>query len=399
MKADQLLIFDTSLRDGEQAPGCSMRPEEKLTLAHQLAELGVDIIEAGFPAASEGDAEGVRRIAAEVRGPVIAALARCFEQDIDTAWKSVDVAEQPRIHTFLATSDIHLAYKLNMTHDQALQQVATMVRHARSLCSDIEFSPEDATRSDVGFLCEVLEAAVEAGATTLNIPDTVGYTTQTDFSALIKAIRDRVKGVDGIVLSVHCHDDLGMAVANSLAGVEAGARQVECTINGIGERAGNASLEEIAMALHVRRDHYRLETGIQHQEIYATSQLLAKLIGFEPQPNKAIVGRNAFAHEAGIHQHGVLNNPLCYEIMNPETVGVPADRIILGKHSGRHALAFKYKELGYDLSSAEINRIYPQFIHLADRKKRVYEQDLLTMLQRQQPAAGEYMPRQQLGML
>lgn len=380
MERDRVLIFDTSLRDGEQAPGCSMNGEEKLVLARKLRSLGVDIIEAGFPVASAGDAEAVRRVATEIEGPTIAALARCMEKDIAVAWEAVSRSSRPRIHTFLATSDIHLAFKLKIGRDEALQQAAKMVAYARSLCADIEFSPEDATRSDVGFLCEVLQAAVEAGATTLNIPDTVGYTTPTEYFELIRTIKQRVKGIENVTISVHCHNDLGLAVANSLSGVEAGARQVECTINGIGERAGNASLEEVAMALHVRGDRYGLTTGIDHQQIYSASQLLSKIIGFQTQPNKAIVGRNAFAHEAGIHQHGVLSNPLCYEIMTPETVGIPAERIVLGKHSGRHALVFKFKELGYDLSGEEINCIYHEFTRLADRKKNVYEQDLLAML-------------------
>jgi 2-isopropylmalate synthase len=357
-----------------------MNPEEKLVLARRLQALGVDIIEAGFPIASTGDAEAVRRIAGELERPIIAGLARCVEKDINTAWSSVSCAARPRIHTFLATSDIHLAFKLKIGREEALRQASLMVAYAKSLCADVEFSPEDATRSDVTFLCDVLQAAVEAGATTLNIPDTVGYTTPTEYFRLITTIKQRVSGIDRVTLSVHCHNDLGLAVANSLAGVEAGARQVECTINGIGERAGNASLEEIAMALHVRRDRYGISTGLKLDEIYSTSRTLSSIIGFETQPNKAIVGRNAFAHEAGIHQHGVLSNPLCYEIMTPETVGIPAERIVLGKHSGRHALAYKFKEMGHDLSGEEINGIYQDFIRLADRKKHIYEQDLLAML-------------------
>jgi 2-isopropylmalate synthase len=380
MQRDRVLVFDTSLRDGEQAPGCSMNGDEKLLFAKKLQVLGADIIEAGFPVASAGDAEAVRRIATEVQGPIIAALARCVEKDIAVAWEAVSRSMRPRIHTFLATSDIHLAFKLKIGRDEALNQARKMVAYARSLCTDVEFSPEDATRSDVGFLCDVLQAAVDSGATTLNIPDTVGYTTPGEYGELIRTIRQRVKGIENVTISVHCHNDLGLAVANSLAGVEAGARQVECTVNGIGERAGNASLEEFAMALHVRADRYGIETGINHAEIYSTSQLLSDLIGFEVQPNKAIVGRNAFAHEAGIHQHGVLSNPLCYEIMTPETVGIPAERIVLGKHSGRHALVFKYRELGHELSGDEVNRIYQDFTRLADRKKIIYEQDLLAML-------------------
>ena len=394
MERERVLIFDTSLRDGEQAPGCSMTADEKLLLARRLQRLGVDIIEAGFPIASSGDADGVRRVASEIHGPVIAALARCVEKDIAVAWEAVSRSMRPRIHTFLATSDIHLAFKLKIGRDEALRQASAMVAYAHSLCTDVEFSPEDATRSDVGFLCEVLQAAVESGATTLNIPDTVGYTTPVEYAELIKTIRRRVKGVEQVTISVHCHNDLGLAVANSLAGVEAGARQIECTVNGIGERAGNASLEEIAMVLHVRADRYEVETGIRHDEIWSTSQILSKILGFDTQPNKAIVGRNAFAHEAGIHQHGVLSNPLCYEIMTPETVGVPQERIVLGKHSGRHALAYKYKELGHELTTDEINRVYQDFIRLADRKKHIYEQDLLSLLFAQRSAMLDVAPVQ-----
>src|SRR5271165_1735757 len=380
MARDRVLIFDTSLRDGEQAPGCSMNTEEKLVLARKLQQLGVDIIEAGFPIASAGDAEAVRRVATEIEGPIIAGLARCVEKDIKVAWEAVRCSSRPRIHTFLATSDIHLAFKLKIGREEALRRAAQGVAYARSLCADVEFSPEDATRSDVNFLCEVLQAVVEAGATTLNIPDTVGYTTPAEFAELIRTVRQRLHHAEQVTISVHCHNDLGLAVANSLAGIEAGARQVECTVNGIGERAGNAALEEIAMVLHVRKDRYSVETGIRHEEILSSSRLLSTILGFDTQPNKAVVGRNAFAHEAGIHQHGVLSNPLCYEIITPETVGMPAERIVLGKHSGRHALVYKYRELGHELSSEELNRIYSEFTRLADRKKNIYEQDLLAML-------------------
>ena len=389
MDRERVVIFDTSLRDGEQAPGCSMTADEKLVFARKLQSLGVDIIEAGFPVASAGDAEGVRRIAGEIETSSVAALARCMEKDIAIAWEAVSRAYRPRIHTFLATSDIHLAFKLKMSREDCLRQAATMVAYARSLCSDVEFSPEDATRSDVSFLCEVLSAAVEAGATILNIPDTVGYATPGDYGDLIATVRRRVKGAGQVTISTHCHNDLGLAVANSLAGIDSGARQVECTINGIGERAGNASLEELVMVLHVRGDRYPVRTGIRHEEIFSTSQLLSKLIGFETQPNKAIVGRNAFAHEAGIHQHGVLSNPLTYEIMTPETVGTPPDRIVLGKHSGRHALAYKLKEMGHELSVDDINHVYQEFVRLADRKKHVYEQDLLAMIYARRGSAGD----------
>ena len=380
MGCPKVLIFDTSLRDGEQAPGCSMNTEEKLLLARKLQRLGVDIIEAGFPVASPGDADAVRLVASEVEGPIIAGLARCTEKDIKVAWEALSHSPRPRIHTVISTSDLHLAWKLKISRDEALRQAVDMVAYARSLCADVQFSPEDATRSDPSYLCDVLQAVVEAGATTLNIPDTVGYTTPAEFAELIRVIGQRLHGKEHITISVHCHNDLGLAVANSLAGIEAGARQVECTVNGIGERAGNASLEEIAMVLHVRRDRYSVETGISHAEIYPTSRVLSKILGFEPQPNKAIVGRNAFAHESGIHQHGVLSNPLCYEIMMPETVGVPHNRIVLGKHSGRHALAYRFKQMGHELSDDEINRIYHEFVRLADVKKRIYEQDLLSLL-------------------
>ncbi len=377
---DRLLIFDTSLRDGEQSPGCSMNTGEKLRLAHKLESLGVDIIEAGFPVASTGDFDAVKCISDEIRDTRIAALARCTRHDIEVAWDAIRDAARPRIHTFLATSDIHLAFKLKMTRGDALRQAQDCVAFARSMCQDVEFSPEDATRSDVEFLCEVLQAVVNAGATTLNIPDTVGYTTPTEYGNLIRTIRERIKGIENVTISSHCHNDLGLAVANSLAAVSAGARQVECTINGIGERAGNASLEEVVMALHVRNDLYPVNCGVNREHLYAASQLLCEIVGFQVQPNKAIVGRNAFAHEAGIHQHGVLSNPLCYEIMTPESVGVPAERLVLGKHSGRHALAFKYRELGYDLSGEEISYLYARFTELADRKKKVYDQDLISLV-------------------
>ena len=377
---DRLLIFDTSLRDGEQSPGCSMNTDEKLRLAYKLQDLGVDIIEAGFPVASTGDFEAVKLVANEIRDTRIAALARCMKHDIEIAWEAIQGATRPRIHTFLATSDIHLSFKLKMTRSDALRQASDCVAFARSLCPDVEFSPEDATRSDVDFLCDVLQAVVDAGATTLNIPDTVGYTTPVEYGNLIRTIRERVKGMENVTISSHCHNDLGLAVANSLAAVSAGARQVECTINGIGERAGNASLEEVVMALYVRNDLYPVQCSVQRHELYSASQLLSEIIGSQVQPNKAIVGRNAFAHEAGIHQHGVLSNPLCYEIMTPESVGMPAERLVLGKHSGRHALAFKYKELGFDLSGEEIGYLYTRFTELADRKKKIYDQDLISLV-------------------
>jgi 2-isopropylmalate synthase len=377
--SEQILIFDTTLRDGEQSPGCSMNTDEKLLVAHQLERLGVDIVEAGFPIASRGDFEAVERIACELRHTRVAALARCVRNDIDVAAQALKGAAHPRIHTFIATSDIHLAFKLKISRQDALRNARECVAYARSLCDDVEFSPEDATRSDPDFLCEVLQAAVDSGATTLNIPDTVGYTMPAEYARLIEKIRHTVRG-ENLVLSAHCHNDLGMAVANSLAAISAGVRQVECTINGIGERAGNAAVEELVMALHVRPDVYPYLCAVDRSQLYAASQMLSRTLGFQVQPNKAIVGRNAFAHEAGIHQHGVLSNPLCYEIMTPESVGMPANRIILGKHSGRHALMHRFTELGLNVAGDEIDALYAKFTHLADRKKKVYDQDLISMV-------------------
>jgi len=391
MSNDRVLVFDTTLRDGEQSPGCSMNVHEKLRMAFQLQQLGVDIIEAGFPVSSDGDFEAVKLLAENVRGTKIAALARCKTEDIARAWEALQWAASPRIHLFLATSDIHLAVKLKITREDALQQAREAVAFARSLCSDVEFSPEDATRSDVDFLCAVLETVIEAGATTINIPDTVGYTIPSEFGALIQTIRQRVRGIEKTVISAHCHNDLGLAVANTLAALDAGARQVECTINGIGERAGNAALEEVIMAMQVRSDRLPYDTGIRTQELYHSSQLLSEITGVSVQPNKAIVGRNAFAHEAGIHQHGVLSNPLCYEIMTPESVGAPENRIVLGKHSGRHALASRYQQLGYELSVDELDDIYHRFTELADKKKRIYDQDLIALLSQEQPSCGSGM--------
>jgi 2-isopropylmalate synthase len=380
MERQQIAIFDTSLRDGEQAPGCSMGVKDKLRLAWQLEHLGVDVIEAGFPIASDNELDSVRLIASEVHRPTIAGLARASRQDIEHAWIALQHAKRPRIHTFLATSDLHLEYKLKITRQQALDQTYDSVAYAKSLCDDVEFSPEDATRSDVGFLCQVLDAAVAAGATVLNIPDTVGYAVPDEFGHLIRTIRQKVRGIEKVTISVHCHNDLGLAVANSLAALHEGARQVECTINGIGERAGNASLEEIVMLLSVRHTRLPFATAINTGQIYPTSCLLAEIIGFSPQPNKAIVGRNAFAHEAGIHQHGVLSNPLCYEIMTPESVGVPGNNLVLGKHSGRHALARRLSELGHQASGPELDTLYQRFMKLAESKKKIYDQDLLSLV-------------------
>ena len=380
MPQNRVSIFDTTLRDGEQSPGCSMNLTEKVRMANKLQDLGVDIIEAGFPIASEGDFAAVKAIAAQCQHVKVAALCRTAEQDVARAAEALRYAARPRIHTFCATSDIHLEHKLKKTRAEVIEMTRAAVRLARSYADDVEFSAEDATRSDINYLCEVLEAAVDEGASVLNVPDTVGYTTPNEYTRLIQQVRKRVVRDRDVIISVHCHNDLGLAVANSLAAIEAGARQVECTINGIGERAGNASLEEIVMALHVRADRLPFETGIKTAELYPTSQLLSTIVGFDVQPNKAIVGRNAFAHEAGIHQHGVINNPLCYEIMTPESVGVPANSLVLGKHSGRHALSLRYAELGYDVTAAELEAAYRRFTNLADRKKRVYDQDLISLL-------------------
>ena len=380
MERHRITFFDTTLRDGEQAPGCSMGVYDKLRMAHQLDALGADVIEAGFPMASEDDFRAVSLVAAEVTRPVIAGLARASEPDIRRAWVALERAHHPRIHVFLAGSDLHLQCKLKITREQALEQASRAVAYARSLCDDVEFSPEDATRSDPDFLCRFVQAAVDAGATTINIPDTVGYSIPDEFAATIFSIRERVRGIENVTISVHCHNDLGLAVANTIAALHAGARQVECTINGIGERAGNASLEEIAMILSVRHAQLPFESGINTQEIYPASCLLSQIIGFTPQPNKAIVGRNAFAHEAGIHQHGVIANPLCYEIMTPESVGVPGNRLVLGKHSGRHALGKRLAELGFTPSGSELDSVYARFMKLAENKKNIYDQDLLSLL-------------------
>ncbi len=383
---DTVLIFDTTLRDGEQSPGATLHLSEKLEIARQLSRLGVDIIEAGFPIASPGDLEAVRRIAETVgndpddrpqgRPPVIAGLARANREDIDKAWEAVQPAAFPRIHTFIATSDIHMQHKLRMTREQVLARTREMVAYAKHYCDDVEFSPEDAGRSDPEFLYEVLAVAIEAGATTLNIPDTVGYTTPEEFGALIAGIMKNVPGIENVVVSVHCHDDLGLAVANSLAGVQAGARQVECTVNGIGERAGNAALEEIVMALYVRRPFYRLRTNIVTTEIHRTSDMVSRYTGILVQPNKAIVGANAFAHEAGIHQDGILKHKRTYEIMDASTIGLSESRLVLGKHSGRHAFRRKLESMGYHLEPEELNQVFRRFKELADKKKVVTDADL-----------------------
>jgi len=380
MGSARITVFDTTLRDGEQSPGCSMNVQEKVRMAHQLDRLGVDVIEAGFPIASEGDFAAVQAISAAVRRPIIAALARACTADIERAWRAVEHAARPRIHVFLATSEIHLKYKLRISREQCLQQAADAVRLARTSCQDVEFSPEDATRTDPDFLCQVVQTVLECGATTLNIPDTVGYTTPAEFSGLIQLIRQRVPGIEKATISAHCHNDLGLAVANSLAAIGAGARQVECTINGIGERAGNASLEEIVMAMRVRRDRFDYETGVVSEQLYPTSQMLSEITGVAVQPNKAIIGRNAFAHEAGIHQDGVLKNPLTYEIMTPQSVGVPDSTLVLGKHSGRHALSLRCEQLGYKFERRDLDEVYRRFVMLADRIKQVEDRHLLELI-------------------
>jgi 2-isopropylmalate synthase len=378
--ARDVIIFDTTLRDGEQAPGNAMTPQAKLRLARQLDVLGVDVIEAGFPAASQGDLRGVQEVADAVRRPVIAALARCTERDIDQAAEALQPAQRKRIHVFIATSDLHLEQKLRIDRATCIERTRAAVRRARGYTADVEFSAEDATRSDLDFLCQVVTAAIAEGATTINLPDTVGYTTPTEYAALFRAVRERVPTTAGVILSAHCHDDLGLAVANSLAAVEAGAGQVECTVNGIGERAGNAALEEIVMGGRVRPQVIPVRCRVNPREIVRTSRLLSREIGVFPQPNKAIVGRNAFAHEAGIHQHGVLQNGLTYEIIAPEMVGAGGSSIVLGKHSGRHGLERRYRELGYELDSNAIDQLYQAFTELADKKRQILDEDLLTLL-------------------
>ena len=380
----RIQVFDTTLRDGEQAPGFSMTPTEKLRLAQQLDRLGVDIIEAGFPISSEGDFDAVRTIAGAVRRPIVAGLARAIPADIDRAWAALSQAARPRIHVFLATSDIHLEHKLRITRAQCLEQVAFAVAHARAYCDDVEFSAEDATRSEVNFLCEIAEAAVNAGATTINLPDTVGYALPTDIERMFRTVGKRV--ANRAALSAHCHNDLGLAVANSLAAVQAGARQVECTINGIGERAGNASLEEIVMALEVRGEALPYRTGIHTQALVPTSNALSSIVGVAVPPNKAIVGANAFAHEAGIHQDGMLKHELTYEIMRPESVGAPGTRLVLGKHSGMRGLDARCRALGYRLRQPQLERLYVEVTALADRTKAV-DDEQLTIIIREELAA------------
>jgi len=372
----RIKIFDTTLRDGEQSPGASMNVDEKIQVAKQLKKLGVDIIEAGFPIASPGDFEAVNRISKEVKGIVVAGLCRARDEDIERAAEALKPAEQKRIHTFIATSDIHLKYKLRMDRDQVLQAAVKAVKKARQYTDDVEFSAEDATRSDWDYLCKVTEEVIKAGATTVNIPDTVGYTIPQEYGELIEYLMNKVPNIDKATISVHCHNDLGLAVANSLTAILKGAGQVECTINGIGERAGNAALEEIVMALKVRGDFFKADTGIVTQELYRTSRLVSKITGMVVQPNKAIVGANAFAHEAGIHQDGVLKERTTYEIMRPEDIGIPSSKIVLGKHSGRHAFKKRLEELGFSLTEEEINRAFERFKRLADQKKYIFNEDI-----------------------
>jgi 2-isopropylmalate synthase len=377
---DRVFFFDTTLRDGEQSPGCSMTIPEKLRMAHALEALGVDIIEAGFAIASPGDFAAISSISREIRGPRIASLARARTEDIEAAARSIEGAHSARIHIFLASSDIHLEHKLKIARAEALQQVDSSVRLARTYVDDVEFSPEDASRSHPDFLCQMVAVAIDAGATVINVPDTVGYCVPSEYGAIFQMLRERVPQVAGVTLSSHCHNDLGMAVANTLAAVDAGVRQIECTINGIGERAGNAALEEVAAAILVRRDKFPWVHGLNLEQLYPTSQLLSEIISFAPAPNKAVVGSNAFAHEAGIHQHGMLAHPLTYEIMTPASVGVPNNRMVLGKHSGRRALAHRLKELGHDLDAAEIEIVYHRFNELADHRKAIFDQDLISLL-------------------
>ena len=392
MERVRITVFDTTLRDGEQSPGCSMNVHEKLRMAHQLDRLGVDVIEAGFPIASDGDFEAVQAIAAAVRRPIICGLARACPADIERAWQALKAAARPRIHVFLATSDIHLKYKLRISREQCLEQARSSVRLAKSFCHDVEFSPEDATRTDREFLCQVVQAVVDEGATTVNIPDTVGYTMPAEYAEIIQMLRERVRGIENVTISVHCHNDLGLAVANTLAALGVGARQVECTINGIGERAGNASLEEIVMATRVRPDRYAFDIAVASEHLYPASQLLSEITGVPVQPNKAIIGRNAFAHEAGIHQDGVLKNPLTYEIMTPQSVGVPDSRLVLGKHSGRHALGLRCEQLGYQFDRRELDEIYRRFVVLADQIKHVEDHHLLQLIREARPVSKRMPP-------
>jgi 2-isopropylmalate synthase len=376
---DVVRIFDTTLRDGEQSPGFSMNTADKIRMAHQLAALGVDVIEAGFPIASRGDLEAVRTVAQEIRNVPVAALARARQDDVSAALEALKPAAAPRLHIFLATSDLHLKVKLNMTREQALEAIDATIRLARKKVADIEFSAEDAGRTDTEFLCQVCRTAVGAGATTLNLPDTVGYAVPEEYGAMFLKVREYLGDPDGITLSAHCHDDLGLAVANSLAAIRAGVRQIECTINGIGERAGNASLEEVVVALAVRRESFGVTTNINLKHLFPTSRMLTEITGAQVAPNKAVVGSNAFAHEAGIHQDGIIKNPLTYEIISPEAVGVPSRSLVLGKHSGRNAVRMSLRDLGYDPSDADVAECYRRVTALADQSKQVRHRDLVAI--------------------
>ena len=390
MGTRRVQFFDTTLRDGEQSPGICLGIEEKVEIGLALARLKVDVIEAGFPAASPGDLAAVQAVAVRVKGPAIAGLARANKKDIDLAWEGIRKAERPRIHTFIATSDIHLEHKLKMSRAQVLDAAATAVRYARTLTPDVEFSAEDASRSDWTFLAEILGVAIREGATVINVPDTVGYAMPDEFARLITYLRQNTPDIEKAVISVHCHDDLGMAAANSIAAVMAGADQVECTINGLGERAGNAALEEIAMALSTRKEHFGVEIGLDTRQIYRTSRIVQNLTGFTPPPNKAIIGDNAFAHESGIHQHGILSNSLTYEIMSPESVGMQRNALVLGKHSGRHAFEERLVSLGHELSAATINELFVRFKELADRKKTVFDRDIEALVGHKPVAVFEH---------
>lgn len=376
-------IFDTTLRDGEQSPGCSMNLKEKIEMAQQLERMNVDIIEAGFAAASPGDLHSIQEISKSIKTCIVASLARARKEDIDKAWESLKYAAHPRIHVFLATSPLHMKYKLQMTEEEVLLSTEEMVAYAKSKCEDIEFSAEDATRSNVDFISKVFDKAIRAGATTINIPDTVGYTMPDEYYNFITAIIERCPALKTVDISVHCHNDLGLGAANSIAAIKAGATQIECTVNGIGERAGNAALEEIVMALKVRKDILNADTRIDTKQIFRSSSLLTQITGIKVQPNKAVVGDNAFAHEAGIHQHGVLNNRETYEIMTPESIGLKTNKLVLGKHSGRHAFNEKLKQLGYELSQEEINKTFRDFKELADKKKVVYDKDIEALVSKQ----------------
>jgi len=377
---DRVQIFDTTLRDGEQSPGFSMNREEKLRLARQIEELGADIIEAGFPIASPGDLDATRAVAAQVKGCRVAALARARREDVDAALHGLEPAAKPRLHLFLATSDLHLKYKLRSTREEAFDRITEMIRFGKQHCEEVEFSAEDASRTDIDYLCKVVLGAVQSGATIINLPDTVGYSTPDEYAEMFRQVRARLGSYPDVILSAHCHDDLGLAVANSLAAIEAGVRQIECTINGIGERAGNASLEELIVALHVRQNHYGVTTQIQLEKLYPSSRLLSTITGVSVPPNKAVVGANAFAHEAGIHQDGILKNPLTYEIIVPEKVGVPARRLVLGKHSGRNAFRARLAELGYETTDAELADCYRMAMAHADAEKEFTDRDLIGII-------------------